>query len=85
MNHIHKELNLTPHDRVSVTLNKQANVFLVDSTNYQNYRRHRKFTYYGGLAKQTPYSLSAPRQGRWHLVIDTGGVASSIRYSITVN
>jgi len=84
MNYIHKELTLTPNDCVSVTLDKQANVLLLDSSNYQNYRNRRKYTYYGGLATQTPYNLSAPRTGTWHLIIDTGGRGGSVRYSINV-
>lgn len=84
MKFLHYELNLTPNDCVQVTLDKQANVVLLDTPNFQNYRSGRKYNYYGGLAKGSPLNLSAPHSGKWHLVIDTGGYAGTVRASVQV-
>jgi hypothetical protein len=38
MNYLHYDLQLGQNDVVIVTLDKQANVQLMDSSNYDNYR-----------------------------------------------
>ena len=84
MNFLHYEFTLTPSDCVRVTLDKQANVQLLDSTNFQYYRQRRKYKYYGGLAKKSPVDLSPPFSGKWHLVIDTGGYPGRVSASVRV-
>ena len=82
MNFLHYELDLKSGDVVEVTLDKQANVRLLDSTNYSSYKRGEKHQYYGGLAKISPTKLAAPRSGHWHLVIDLGGYAGQVNASV---
>lgn len=84
MNYLHKELDLDAGDVVSVTLTGQANVMLLDGLNYSAYRRGDSFRYYGGLAKVSPCRLSPPHAGRWHVVVDLGGYAGSVRAGISV-
>ncbi|MEW5980100.1 MAG: DUF1883 domain-containing protein [Acidobacteriota bacterium] len=59
-----------------------ANVFLVDSSNFQSYRAGRRYTFYGGHAKQSPVRLQVPRSGHWYVVIDLGGYSGSVRHSV---
>jgi hypothetical protein len=82
MNYLHYDLNLGQGDIVEVTLDKQANVRLLDETNFSNYTRGQRHTYHGGLAKQSPVRLVPPHAGRWHLVIDLGGYAGTVRASV---
>lgn len=84
MKFLHYEMDLTPDDCVSVSLDKQANVILLDTSNFQNYRNGRRYKYYGGLAKVSPINLSAPHSGKWHLVIDTGGYSGTVRASVNI-
>lgn len=51
MNYLHYEFNIGPTNAVEVTLDKQANVRLLDDINYNKYRRGEQHTYYGGLAR----------------------------------
>ena len=46
---------------VEVSLTKAANVRLMDSTNYSNYKNGRRHHYYGGYVKQSPYRITVPR------------------------
>lgn len=73
-------------DIVQVDLDTQANVLLLDNSNYYKYQSGRDFSYYGGLATRTPVNLQVPYSGRWNLVIDLANVggAGSVRYSIKV-
>ena len=83
MNYLHYDLDLGPEDAVEVTLDQQANVRLLDEANFQLYKRGQRHTYHGGgLAKQSPIHLAPPRAGRWHLVIDLGGYAGTVRASV---
>nr|DAT54032.1 MAG TPA: protein of unknown function (DUF1883) [Caudoviricetes sp.] len=71
-------------DIVRVTLDKQANVILLDSSNYQNFRNGRRYSYYGGLAKVSPCDIVVPRTGQWYIVINLGGYSGSVKYSINI-
>ena len=82
MNYLHYDLQLGLDDVVEVTLDKQANVRLLDDINYSHYRGGQRHTYYGGLAKASPVQLRPPRAGHWHLVIDLGGYAGTVRASL---
>lgn len=82
MNYLHYTLDVGPNDVIEVTLDKQANVRLLDSLNYQKYRSGQQHRYYGGLAKESPFKLIPPHSGHWHLVIDLGGHLGSVRASV---
>ena len=69
---------------VEVQLRNQANVLLLDSSNYRNYARGNHARYYGGLAKSSPVRLAVPRDGHWFLAIDLGGHAGRIDASVAV-
>lgn len=84
MNYLHYEFNIGPTNTVEVTLDKQANVRLLDDDNYNKYRRGEQHTYYGGLAKNSPARVTPPRYGHWHLVIDLGGYSGRVNASVRV-
>ena len=82
MNYLHWHFSSAgPDDVIQVTLDKQANVKLLDSINYQHYRQGKQYKYHGGLATQSPIDLRPPRQGSWYLVVDLGGYAGRVRAS----
>jgi hypothetical protein len=84
MNHLHQEYDIGPDDVVEVTLDSQANVLLLDNNNYNLYRNGASYRYHGGLAKQSPARLVPPHQGHWHLVVDLGGYAGSVRAGVRI-
>lgn len=70
-------------DRIQVTLQgNAANVRLMDSVNYNNYKNGRKHSYYGGLARRSPIVLTVPNSGHWYVTIDLAGLRGSVRSSI---
>ena len=84
MNFLHYKFTLETGDIVEVTLDKQANVRLLSDSNYALYKSGKSHKYHGGLAKQSPLRLSAPSPGRWHLVVDLGGYAGTVKASARV-
>ena len=84
MDFLHKEFDLSAGDIVEVTLDHAANVQLLDPSNYQAYRSGRQYRYHGGYVTASPFRLEAPQPGHWHLVIDLGGNAGTVRASVRV-
>ena len=70
-------------ERIKVTLQgNQANVRLMDSYNYSNYRNGRRHQYYGGLVRRSPIVLSVPSSGHWYITVDLQGLGGRVRSSI---
>jgi len=84
MNFLHTEEHLSSGDGFEVSLDSQANVLLLDDTNFYRYKEGRSYDYRGGLAKQSPIVIRAPYSGRWHLVVDLGGYAGTVRAGVSV-
>jgi hypothetical protein len=81
MNFLHYEFDLSQGEVVEVTLDKQANVRLLDNANFALFQNGQQHRYYGGLAKTSPIRLAAPHGGHWHVVVDLGGYAGTVRAS----
>jgi len=84
MNYLHYDLNLQANDVVEVTLDMQANVKLLDESNFLNYKQGRQYKYYGGLATKSPSNIVPPHAGHWHLVIDLGGYPGTVKASVRI-
>lgn len=70
---------------VQITLSgTAANVQLMDSSNFSNYRAGRRYRYTGGHATRSPVRLQIPRSGHWHVAIDLGGYAGTLRSPVNV-
>lgn len=78
MKYLHSSYQIGPSAFIEVTLDGQANVMLLDNTNYSAYRRGQAFRYFGGWATRSPVRLTPPVYGHWHLVIDLGGYTGTI-------
>jgi hypothetical protein len=84
MNFLHYEFDMSSDDVVEVTLDKQANVRLLDSANYSLYKSGKQHRYHGGLVDKSPVRIAAPHAGHWHVVIDLGGYAGTVQASARV-
>ncbi|WP_026706565.1 DUF1883 domain-containing protein [Flavobacterium soli] len=84
MNFTHYDLGRKERGQiVEITLSgSAANVRLMDSSNFQNYKNGRQHRYFGGLAKQSPVRLSIPSTGSWHVTVDMQGLRGTVRSSI---
>lgn len=82
MNDGYSELDAVAGAIVEVSLDRQANVFLLDRSNYDSYRFDRGFRYHGGLAQRSPVRLVVPHTGHWYVVVDPQG--GTVRHSVRV-
>ncbi|SES28973.1 DUF1883 domain-containing protein [Salipaludibacillus aurantiacus] len=69
-------------DMVSVELNRQAYVLLLDATNYERFKKGRHYQKYGGLAKSSPFKISVPSTGEWFVVLHLGKDEGNLKYNI---
>ena len=77
--------NLSGGTTIEVTLQgSAANVQLLDSSNFQNYKAGRRYKYSGGLARRSPVQLMVPRNGHWHITVDLQGLRGQTRSSIRI-
>lgn len=84
MNYLHYEFDLTQGEALQVTLDKKANVELLDGPNFERYQTGQPHRYYGGSALVSPVTLVPPHAGHWHVVIDLGGFPGTVRASVNV-
>lgn len=84
MNYLHTEFWGGCEAVALITLDGQANVFLLDDAGYSAYCAGRSYQYRGGWASRSPVKLSPPHHGHWHVVIDLGGYAGNIRAGVRV-
>jgi uncharacterized protein DUF1883 len=85
MQYIHNDLGfLNGGDVVEVTLSSQANVKLMDGSNFANYRQGGQHRFFGGHAKQSPIRLQVPSAGHWHVAVDLGGYSGNVRTGVRV-
>lgn len=86
MNFTHYDLgNLDRGRIVEITLQgNAANVQLLDSSNFNNYKNGKQYRYIGGLAKQSPVRLQTTHSGHWHVAIDLRGMRGNVKSSVRV-
>ena len=85
MEFLYKNLGYLHGDEIiEVTLDTRANVCLLDTTNFYNYKNGRDFSYRGGYADVSPYRIAVPYAGTWYVTIDLAGYSGTIKYSINV-
>ena len=82
--HLHKRLFLKDGDVVEVNSDTQANVILMDDSEYANYQAGRSHRYYGGFFTHFPATLVPPHSGYWNVVLDLGGGQATVRHSMRV-
>jgi hypothetical protein len=76
---------LSGGELVQVNLSgNEANVQLMDSSNFSSYKSGRRYSFYGGLATRSPVMIPVPRSGHWYVAIDLGGYSGTIRSSVEV-
>ncbi len=74
--------NIKRGDIVEVTLTRGANVRLMTSSEFNNYKNGRRHRYIGGLAKRSPIRLQATSSGRWYVAVDMQGLQGSTQASV---
>lgn len=86
MNYLVGDLGrLQKGDIVEFTLDKQANVRVMNRYKYGNYKSGLSHNYYGGLAKKSPVRIAIPdNYSYWYATVDLGGYEGTVKASVRV-
>ncbi len=77
--------NLRSGQMVAVTLRgSEANVRLMDRSNFYSFARGQRHRDCGGHAQRGPVSIDVPSDGDWVLVVDHGGYVGNTEASVRV-
>lgn len=82
--HLHQRFFLNDGDLVEVMSDTQANVILMDDSDYSNYKAGRSYHYRGGFFTHFPARIAAPHSGNWNVVLDLGGGVATVHHSLRV-
>lgn len=83
--HIHYEWpNIGPEDTIEVTLDRQANVQLMDDMNYRKYKTGQTYKFFGGTQVKSPAHLSPPHRGKWNLAVDLLGFVGKVNIDVRI-
>ena len=80
MNFKYWKFNLSAGQLVTMTVETQCDVYLVDESNLSSLRNGGRFTHYGGAQKMKQVRLVAPHSGTWNVVL-MPYPGTSVRYS----
>lgn len=83
MDHLHWEFEATPRDTLEITVDRPANVLLMDDANYKKYCADQEHACFGGFAEKSPVRLKPYRPGRWHVAVDAGRSGGHLKASVT--
>jgi hypothetical protein len=81
MLHKHYKVTLQKGEILQITLDKQADVLLMDEDNYNKFAVGKKYRSYGGRATRSPVQMAPPEPGRWRLVVIPAG-SGEIRVTV---
>jgi uncharacterized protein DUF1883 len=84
LEYIYSEIQARAGAIIEVTLDQQANVRLLDPTNYSRFKSGQQCQGYGGRALRSPLHLQVPSSGTWYVVIDLGGSSGAICHSVRI-
>lgn len=85
MKFLHYKFDASKGDTIVVDLDKRANVRVLDSDDFQRYRRGERHRYLGGLAVQRPVRVPVPHTGQWHVAIDLEGSTGKVKASVSID
>lgn len=84
MNFLDYPFDARTGDVIEVSLDKQANVRLLDEHNFSRFRSGSSYRGHAEHARHSPVLLPVPSTGRWHAIVDLGGRAGTVRASARV-
>jgi hypothetical protein len=78
MEYIHYQVKAMPYNSVTVTLDKRANVLLLNKINYRRYKAGKKCSASLKYKDTLTLKLKIPYKGEWHIVVEHGAYQGQI-------
>ncbi|MBN2049848.1 MAG: DUF1883 domain-containing protein [Spirochaetales bacterium] len=84
MNFLHYQIHAGPENIVQVRIDKRANVRLLDTLQYQKYRRGKTLEGAGGETDPPGREFRVQNRDVWHVIIDLGGKEGTVKAQVNV-
>lgn len=72
MRYLYKQYRLKKGQTIKVYFNKATKIRLLDSREFNNFKKDKNYKYYGGFFEKSPAELKVPNDGTWTLIIEKG-------------
>lgn len=80
---LYKQFTGGTNNSICVALDKQAEVLLLDTCNYNRFKSGKSYRGMGFIPKVSPYTFSPPHHGSWHVVVKP--IGARVKASIQIN
>jgi len=72
MKFLHKPLKAQAGDIIRVEFSRPTKVLLIQSRQFEKYKKGKTYHYRGGAAEKSPVEFTVPFDGIWHAIIEKG-------------
>lgn len=84
MTFMHWKISGNPGDIVRIQFDTPANVRMLDSLNFEYYRRGSKYSGQGGWSDKKDVEFSLPYKGTFYFTVDLGGQPGLVKATCDV-
>lgn len=84
MNYLHYEVHAGPGNIIKVRIDTRANVRLLDTLHYQKYKMGKPYEGSGGETDPPGREFRVQHKDVWHVVVDLGGKAGTVKAQVDV-
>jgi Domain of unknown function (DUF1883) len=82
--HLHKIVNFDTNDTIKIDLSGTAFVAFMDDENYERYIGDFEYEFFGKEISESPFTLTSPSEGRWHLVIEHTDIPKEMEVHVQI-
>ena len=84
MEFIHYQVRVFPHNKITVTVDKQANIKLLNNIMYERYRSGKNVKASLEFLDSGSTSFKVPYKGEWHIIVEHGNYQGEITARVDV-
>jgi len=81
MKFLHKPFAAKAKDQIEVSFDSPTKVLLIESGQFERYKKGQTYQYRGGFSEQSPVTFEVPFEATWHAIIEKGTYKNPINVS----
>jgi len=84
MEYIHYQIRVFPHNNIVVTVDKQANIKLLNTIMYERYKSGKHVKASLEFLDSSGTSFKVPYKGEWHVIVEHGNYHGKITARVDI-
>ena len=85
MQYIHYQIKVFPHNNIVVTVDKQANIKLLNNIMYERYKSGKNVKPSLAFLDSGGTSFKVPYKGEWHVIIEHGNYQGELTARVDID